>query len=108
MDAAAIRELHRKLAFPGVDALLKAAKREAARGNFAAPSRAEVQAAIKTVPTSQVYRKQKYEGAVSATAVNERSQCDLASFESLQNVKATKKFKFEQICICYMIPIFIL
>ena len=59
MDAAAIRTLHQKLAFPGVDALLKAAKREAARGNFAAPSRAEVQAAIKTVPTSQVYRKQK-------------------------------------------------
>ena len=59
MDAGAIRELHRKLAFPGIDPLPKAAKREAARGNVAAPSRAEVQAAIKTVPTSQVYRKQK-------------------------------------------------
>jgi hypothetical protein len=90
MDAAAIRDLHRKLVFPGVDPLLKAAKREAARGNQQAPSRAEVQAAIQTVPTSQVYRKQKYEGAVFATAVNERWQVDLASFESLQNVNCYK------------------
>ena len=58
-DAPQIRVLQRKLAFPGLDALFRAARKEAARVNRRPPTRQEVKEATASVSTSQVYRKQK-------------------------------------------------
>ena len=56
-SAAQIRQLSKKLAFPGQDALFKAAKREAARANLQAPTRAEIREATATLAQSQLYGK---------------------------------------------------
>ena len=101
-DAPQIRVLQRKLAFPGPDALFKAARKEAARVNRRAPSRQEVKEAIASVPTSQVYRKQKYDGAVAALAVDEKWQADLASLESLSVNKRNLRYTIALLCVDVM------
>lgn len=91
-DAGQIRALSSRLAEPGLDALWKAARREAQRVNRRPPTRDQVRAAVATVSTRQVYGRRPHAGTVAAAAPNEKFQVDLVSFQSLAAVKANKKY----------------
>ena len=97
--AAQIRGLGQKLAFPGQDALFKAAKREASRAKLQAPTRAQIREATATLTQPQMYGKRPPSGHVVALKENERSQADLASFQSLENTKGNKGNKFLMVAI---------
>ena len=97
--AAQIRGLAQKLAFPGQDALFKAAKREASRANLQAPTRAQIREATATLTQPQIYGKRPPSGHVVALKENDRFQADLASFQSLENTKGNKGNKFLMVAI---------
>jgi hypothetical protein len=90
--AAQIRALSSRLAEPGLDALFKAARREAQRVNRKPPSREQVRAAVATVSTPQVYGRRPHAGTVAAAAVNEKWQVDIISFQSFSAVKANRGY----------------
>ena len=88
--AAQIRGLAQKLAFPGQDALFKAAKREASRANLQAQTRAQIREATATLTQPQIYGKRPQSGHMVALKKNARFQTDLASFQGLENTKETR------------------
>lgn len=88
--AAQIRGLAQKLVFPGQDALFKAAKREAARANLQAPTRAQIREATSTLTQPQIYGKRPPSGHVVALEEKSRAQADSASFQSLENTEGDK------------------
>ena len=74
--------------FPGTQQLLVGVKREAARRNVPAPTRAQVAEAVRTSAERQVFKAPKSgQAAVWALSKNSYWQVDLASFEHLGQVK---------------------
>ena len=87
---AQIRAHSNRLAEPGLDALFKAARREAQRVNRRPPTRDQVRAAVATVSTRQVFGRRPNAGTAAAAAVNEKWACDLVSFQALETTKGNR------------------
>ena len=96
---AQIRALSSRLAEPGLDALFKAARREAQRVNRRPPTREQVRDAVAAVSTRQVFGRRPHAGAAAAAAVNEKWACDLVSFQALETTKGNRGYKFVLLCI---------
>ena len=80
MDAGAIRALQTRLGFPGIDKLLPAVKREAARLGVDAPSRAQVAAAARRSDVAQVFAPPRpSKGAIWGMAPGEHMEAEFPS-----------------------------
>ena len=69
MDAAAIRQVHRDLGYPGLQATVIGVKREAARRGVEAPKRAEIAEIVRTAGERQVFQPQQKSGQATVYAL---------------------------------------
>ena len=96
---AQIRALSSRQAEPGLDALFKAARREAQRVNRRPPTREQVRDAVVAVSTRRVFGRRPHAGTAAAAAVGEKLQCDLVSVQALETTKGNRGYKFVLLCI---------
>ena len=76
-----VREVHRQLGYPGVQALAVGVKREAARRNVAMPTRQQIAEVVRTAGERQVFKPAKSgRAAVYAPSKDQCRQVDLASY----------------------------
>ncbi len=95
-----VREVHRQLGYPGVQALTVGVKREATRRNVAVPTRQQIADVVRTAGERQVFKTAKSgQAAVYALSKDQCWQVDLASYQHLENVKKNTGHEFLLIAV---------